>query len=134
MSFVLDTSIACNWALKDEAHPTALQAFERAHTDAICVPVLWWFEIRNALVMNERRKRLTESETRQFLGEVRLLAINIDHTPDETKVLALARQYKLTVYDAAYLELALREGVPLATLDHKLALAARAEKVQLIGQ
>jgi predicted nucleic acid-binding protein len=133
MPFVLDTSIACNWALKDEKHPTASLALKRAQTDVILVPALWWFEIRNALLVNERRKRVTESETRQFLAEIARLEISIDHAPDEEKILALARQHKLTVYDAAYVELALREKIPLATLDKELTAAAHTEKVELVG-
>jgi predicted nucleic acid-binding protein len=116
MPFVLDTSIACNWALKDEKHPTASLALKRAQTDVILVPALWWFEIRNALLVNERRKRVTESETRQFLAEIARLEISIDHA-----------------YDAAYVELALREKIPLATLDKELTAAAHTEKVELVG-
>ncbi len=67
MPFVLDASIAACWAFDDEDHPTAALALERIRTDEAFVPALWWFEIRNTLVVNERRKRLSESDTAAFL-------------------------------------------------------------------
>jgi predicted nucleic acid-binding protein len=94
---------------------------------------LWWFELRNALIVNERRGQIKELQTTRFLREISRLPIRLDRTPDETGVLTLARRHRLTVYDAAYLELALREALPLATLDAQLALAARSETVALIG-
>ena len=95
--------------------------------------MLWWFEVRNALIASERRGRLTEPHTAQFLREISRLAVTVDRAPDEAGVLTLARRHRLTVYDAAYLELAVREALPLATLDTQLAAAARSETVPLIG-
>jgi len=100
--------------------------------DPALVPTLWWFELRNALVVNERRGRITEQQTARFLRDVSRLAITVDHTPDESGVLTLARRHRLTVYDAAYLELALRAALPLATLDAMLVAAARSEGVRRI--
>lgn len=133
MAFVLDASVAASWALKDESHSVAALAMSRLLTEEALVPALWWFEIRNTMVVNERRSRITESDTAGFLGYVARLGIRQDRKPDEAQVLDLARRHRLTVYDAAYLELAQREGLPLATLDSRLASAARAEKVPLIG-
>lgn len=93
---------------------------------------LWWFEVRNTLVINERRKRLTEARTLAFLQRLNRLSIGVEHYTDEQQILALARRHVLSVYDAAYLELAQRMHVSLATLDHRLAAAARAEGVPLI--
>jgi len=132
MPFVLDASIAACWAFQDEQHPRADAAFARIRTDEAVVPVLWWFEVRNILVVNERRKRITEPDTTGFLRDLSRFAIRVDRSPDEGGVLRLARFYRLSVYDAAYLELALREAVPLVTLDADLAAAARAERVKLI--
>ena len=98
------------------------------------MPSLWWFEIRNILVVNERRKRITESGTRSFLRGLNRIPIRVDRVPVEAEVLRLARAHRLSVYDAAYLELACREGLPLATLDRDLAGAARAENVPIIGE
>jgi len=90
-------------------------------------------EVRNGLIIGERRGRATEVYSVSFLRQLTRLPVTIDTAPDEETVMLLARQHRLTVYDAAYLELALREAVPLATLDKALADAARAEGVPLIG-
>ena len=134
MAFVLDASIAACWALEDEAHPQADLALRRVRTEEAVVPSMWWFEVRNILVVNERRKRITESGTASFLRELARLPIRVDRAPAEGEVLRLAREHRLSVYDAAYLELARREGLPLATLDRDLAGAARAESVPILGE
>jgi predicted nucleic acid-binding protein len=134
MPFVLDASVAIAWAFADEDHPNAGLALKRIRTDEAHVPRLWWYEVRNALITNERRKRLTETDTVVFLRALSRLAVSVDHRPDEAQALALARRYGLTVYDAVYLDLARREDIPLATLDARLAKAARAEKVRLIDR
>jgi predicted nucleic acid-binding protein len=133
MPFVLDASIAACWAFDDEDHPVAALALERIRTDEARVPSLWWFEVRNTLIVNERRKRLTQSDTADFLRGLARLGVTIDRSPEEAEVLALARRHRLTVYDAAYLELARRDGVPLATLDNDLAIATQAENTLLLG-
>jgi predicted nucleic acid-binding protein len=132
MPFVLDASIALAWGFVDERQPAASLALSRARTDEAMVPALWWFEIRNALVVNERRQRLGEPETAEFLDNLSRLRIVVDYAPNDRILLRMARRHRLSVYDAAYLELAQREGAPLATLDNDLARAARAEKVLLI--
>ncbi len=133
MVFVLDASVAACWAFDDEDHPVATQALERLRTDPALAPSLWWFELRNTLVVNERRGRLTTADTTAFLRAVGRLPVTLDPAPGDAAVLALARTHRLTVYDAAYLELAQRESLPLATLDAALARAAQAEGVALIG-
>jgi predicted nucleic acid-binding protein len=134
MPFVLDASVAACWAFEDEDHPVAALALECVRTDEARVPSLWWFEVRNTLVVNERRGRLTESDTAAFLRGLARLNVTVDRSPDEADVLMLARRRRLTVYDAAYLELARRERLPLATLDAALATAARAERAPLLGE
>jgi predicted nucleic acid-binding protein len=134
MPFVLDASIAACWAFDDEDHPVAALALERVRTDEARVPSLWWFEVRNTLIVSERRGRLMESDTTRFLHGLAHLRVSVDRSPKEADVLALARHRRLTVYDAAYLELARREGAPIATLDAALATAARAERVPLLGE
>jgi predicted nucleic acid-binding protein len=127
MPFVLDASIPACWALQDEQDPRADAAFARIRTEEAVVPSLWWFEIRNILVVNERRKRITQSDTGIFLRALAGLRVRVDRQPEEGVVLRLARTHRLSVYDASYLELALREAIPLATLDAELTTAARAE-------
>jgi predicted nucleic acid-binding protein len=134
MPFVVDASVAACWAFDDEDHPVAAMALDRIRSDEARVPCLWWFEVRNTLVVNERRKRIAEADVALFLRKLSLLGASVDHAPDESAVLSLARRHRLTVYDAAYLELARREALPLATLDTALADAAGAERVALIGE
>lgn len=132
MPFVLDASIAACWAFDDEDHPVAALALERIRADEAIAPSLWWFEVRNTLIVNERRGRLTETDTTTFLRELSRFGVMLDRTPEETAILTLARQQRLTVYDASYLELARREALPLATLDTDLRKAAAALDIALI--
>ena len=133
MPFVLDASIAACWAFDDENHPVAALALERVRTDEARVPNLWGFEVRSTLIVSERRGRLTESDTATFLRGLAHLRVSVDQWPQEVDALALARHRRLTVYDSAYLELARREGAPLARPDVALATAARAEPVRLLA-
>ena len=128
----MDASILVAWAF-DEVNAVASEARERMRREAAAVPALCWFEVRNALIQGERRGRFTELGTARFLRDISRLVINVDRMPSEHAVLTLARRHRLTVYDAAYLELALREALPLATLDEALVAAARAEGVPLVG-
>jgi predicted nucleic acid-binding protein len=134
MAFVLDASVAACWAFPDEGHPAAGLAMTRIRTEEAVVPSLWWFEIRNILVVNERRKRIDESGSTAFLRELARLPVQVDREPNEAGVLRIARTYHLSVYDASYLELAARTGFPLATLDKALGSAALEELVTLVGE
>jgi predicted nucleic acid-binding protein len=127
--FVLDASIAAVWAFDDEDHPDASAALSRLVNDHGVVPALWRFELGNTLLVNERRQRIEQERTQVFLREIAKLPIIIDSSPDESAIFALARRRRLTFYDATYLELALRLGAPLVTLDAALATAALAEQV-----
>jgi predicted nucleic acid-binding protein len=93
------------------------------------VPPIFWYEVRNLLVNNERRGRLTPDQSDLFLGVIADLALEVDDLPHDDRALALARTHGLTVYDAAYLELAHRRRAVIATLDTKLAYAAHAAGV-----
>lgn len=105
---------------------------ELAVSEALA-PSLFFFEVRNALVVNERRGRVTPEGSADFLRRLARLPIRVAPTPDDDTLMRLARKRKLTVYDAAYLELAKREGLPLATLYRGLEKAAIAEGVALFG-
>jgi predicted nucleic acid-binding protein len=133
MPFVVDASVTASWAFV-EGDPSAELAFEKLLGDAAIAPWLWWYEVRNLLIVSERHRRRNPTDTEAFLGLLATLPVRLDHAPDQRAVLTLARTYDLTVYDAAYLELAQREGIPLATLDSDLVRAARAEGVPLIEQ
>lgn len=132
MPFVVDASVVACWLMPDERHPIAGAAYARIAADSAVVPALLWFELRNLLIVNERRGRLDSVKTAQALRLVRALPIAIDTAVEEDALMRLARAHRLTVYDAAYLELAQRRGLPLATLDAALTIAARAEAVPLI--
>ena len=133
MPFVLDASVTLAWILDDEDHPIAQHAFERIPDDQPLVPSMWWFEVRNALLMGERKKRSTVAITTTALGHLAKITIAVDADPDERSIFRLSRRHQLTFYDAAYLELAARRRCPLATLDRALLRAARKEDVSLLG-
>jgi predicted nucleic acid-binding protein len=133
MAFVLDASVAVAWGFADEEHAIAAAVLSLIRNEEGCVPSLWWFEVRNVLIVNERRGRLRETDTALFLRNLTRLPIVVDRAPEEVAVLTLARRHGLTVYDASYLELAERHAAPLATLDATLAQAAQRENISLIG-
>ena len=131
--FVLDASIAGAWLLEDEDDPVANAVISRLATELALVPQLWHLEVRNTLVVAERRGRVGAAGLEDGLRRVGELPIRTDTEPDLGAALALARRRRLTIYDALYLELALRADAPLATVDRALASAAMAERLRLIG-
>lgn len=133
MPFVIDASIAACWLMPDEQHPAADDAFAKLAEDEALVPGLWWFEIRSVFLTGERRGRIDRAKTSQALALLAELPIRVDLGVEDGPLLGLARRHRLTVYDAAYLELALRVSVALASLDAELVHAAGAEGVQVIG-
>ena len=133
MPFVIDASVAACWFFPDETDPVASESWLRIHDDDAIVPAHWWFEIRNTMLVGERRARSTEQQTTFAMERLTRMPIRHDPMPRDANVFALARKHRLTFYDAAYLELAQREGLALATLDDKLAAAARSEQVSLVG-
>ena len=134
MRFVLDASVAATWCFHDEQDARADAAFALMQRDASAlVPPLWWFEVRNAGLLGVRRKRITEHEMTTFFSRLARMLIDIAELQEETPVFALAQRHRLSFYDAAYLELAQRQDIALATLDQALARAAVAENVALIG-
>jgi predicted nucleic acid-binding protein len=132
MPFVLDASVTAAWAFAEESSPVAARTLAMLGSDQAVVPPLWWFEIRNVMLVNERRGRVNEEGTAFFLRRLSMLPIAVEPLSESSEVLRLARLHALTVYDAAYLELALRTASPLATLDGDLIRAARSEGVAVI--
>ena len=125
---VLDCSVAVAWCFEDEASPETDAVLERVRDEGALVPALWHLELGNVLVQAERRKRLTAADTTTRLELIADLPIvTDDETPTRAlrEVLTLARAEGLTTYDAAYLELAMRKGLPLATKDRTLRDAAK---------
>ena len=132
MPYVLDASVAAAWFFPDEDDAMAREAEALLVVDVALVPALFWFEIRNVLLVGERRGRNTPADSALFLARLDALPIEVDGMPMSGEVLSLARCYALTVYDAAYLELTRRRGVALATLDRQLEAAAIKEGLRLI--
>ena len=124
---VLDASIAVDWLLGDEFDPRAAHALDSLRRHEAIVPQLWHYEIRNALLVAERRGRVTESQTMARLHSLRELPIVTDQDADLDAAFDLARAHTLSFYDALYLELAKRRWAPLATLDAGLLQAAVTE-------
>lgn len=119
---VIDASVAITWILEDESHPLADAAFEQAAPGDL-VPAHWPTEMANALRSAERSRRIDPADTPARIAALHDLRIVVDDAPWADRVgraLGLARQYGLTVYDAAYLELAFRSGARLVTLDREL--------------
>ncbi|GLS34220.1 Predicted nucleic acid-binding protein, contains PIN domain [Mesorhizobium albiziae] len=133
MTLVIDSSVAASWSIPDEDSPAALRALTIASSDGASVPSLFWHELRNVLLVSERRGRLTSDEVHTGLAAVADLSPNVDELDGHSAILALARRHTLSAYDAAYLELAIRRGGTIATLDNKLAKAALAENLTVIS-
>ncbi len=134
--FVVDASVALAWCFEDEATRWSEEFLERLRQgDRIIVPAHWGAEVANALLMGVRRKRIKPEQPRLLWDELWLLPIDTEPALTAVRgkeVLALGEKHGLTVYDAGYLELAHRYGLPLATLDGDLRKAAQAEGVPLL--
>jgi predicted nucleic acid-binding protein len=130
--FVFDSSITLAWAFEDETDAYAEAVADSLARTRALVSAVWPLEVANALLVGERRKRITEAKVAQFLALLESLPITVD---EETAgrawqdTLHLARSHDLSVYDATYLELSLRLGLPLASLDDNLKAAAAATGV-----
>ena len=132
MPFVIDASIVAAWALQDESDSVTDQLLVRAAEEGAVSPPLLWYEVRNMLLMAERRKRITPRESDEFLVRVEKLSIEIGEPADSRQLMRMARKHLLTCYDAAYLLTALHRHLPLATLDKKLVAAAKAERLDVL--
>jgi len=136
-SLVLDGSMTLGFLLEDERFSGALKVLAAIEAGTpTYVPGLWWLETANGLLMSERRNRSTQAGIARALLAYQDLPVIMDDQSVSLAVgetLALARQYNLTIYDASYLELALRRGAALATADEKLAKAAKSAGVTVLG-
>ena len=132
MAFVVDASIAGAWLLPDEENEVAEQAMARMADEDAFAPDLLRHEIRSILLSAERRGRVSDDFIHSALARFRGLPLKLLGPGDDTEVVRLSRQYCLSAYDAAYLSLALLERMSLATLDQKLAEAARREGVAVL--
>jgi predicted nucleic acid-binding protein len=131
---VIDASVALAWCFPDEASDYADAVLVALEDRTAMVPAIWSVEITNALLVGERRKRIRQSEVQRFIELLKGLSILEDGQPfaeTVSNILPLAREYDLSAYDAAYLDVALRHGAPLATLDAALQKAGRATGIKV---
>ncbi|MBN2034638.1 MAG: type II toxin-antitoxin system VapC family toxin [Deltaproteobacteria bacterium] len=124
--FILDCSISASWCLKDESNNEANKILDRLGEDEALVPSLWPIEMANVLVVAERRRRISTADAARAVEILLSLPIHADKGNLENlgAIRLMAREHKLSAYDACYLELAQRTGLPIATLDHALQAAA----------
>lgn len=138
MSFVLDNSVAMLWLLPQSnvaGTDLANKVLDRLLTTNAAVPSLWRLEVTNVIAKSLRLNKISQAQASTFIALLEDLDISIDVQTDQRAfhdTLDLARRYVLSAYDAAYLELALRNGLPLATLDTKLDAAARQAGVVVV--
>ena len=134
--FVLDASVVLTWCFPDENAALAQHVagmFKQG--DTAVAPSFWPHEILNALLVGEKRKRISKELVRSFLEDLATLPIMLEPLPAEIvfgRIQRLGREHGLTAYDAAYLELALDKGLPLASLDEDLARASKKARVRLV--
>ena len=135
--FVLDASVVLAWCFPDENSSTALEIADRfKRGDTAIAPAFWPHEVLNALLAGEKRKRISRELTQRFLRDLTTLPVVLQRTPTRVvfdRIQLLSRAEGLTAYDAAYLDLALDTGSPLATLDDGLAKACNRAGVELMG-
>jgi predicted nucleic acid-binding protein len=135
VSFVLDNSVALAWCFEDEQTPDLLALLDRVAEAGAVAPMVWPLEAQNGLLMAERRRRLDAGKRAQLAQLLRDLPIALDaETAGQawTDTTRLADRHGLSVYDASYLEVARRRGLPLATTDRALRAAAEASGVALL--
>jgi len=133
---VLDSSVTLAWFLPDERRAGADVLLDRVTSGGALAPTLWPIEVGNAFLSAQRHRRLSQAERTQALGFLASLPIDIDPATGKeawTASLGLAEQHGLTLYDAVYLELAIRQNLPLASLDRQLLRAATAAGIAVLG-
>jgi predicted nucleic acid-binding protein len=134
-NFVVDNSVVMAWFFQDQADPYADTVMDRLEESSAAVPSLWPLEVVNVLLAAERRKLISPADSERFIRLLAQLPIFIDLESSASMMkdlIILGRAHKLSSYDTAYLELAMRKGLPLATLDKSLRRAAKAEKLSLV--
>lgn len=133
MNLVLDASIAASWCFPDERTELTQQLLRNlAGPETGCAPRMWAYEIRNVILRGVRQERITHRDAEAFLNSLAALRVRLLDPPYDS-VFRIAMQFDLSFYDAAYLELAMRERLPLATLDQRLCVAAAAARIPVYG-
>ena len=133
---VVDASVALAWCFPDEGSDYADRVLVAVEGHVVLVPALWSIEITNALLVAEKRKRIKQVETRRFIDLLSELTVVMDArsvADAVSDILPLGREYVISAYDAAYLDVAIRHGVPLATLDSNLRKAGSSAGIEIFG-
>lgn len=133
--FVVDNSVVMSWCFRDQANPYADSILERLTEAVAYVPSIWSLEVVNMLLAAERRKIMGEADSVRFIKLLSQLPIFVEYESHEKvmkELLGLARAHSLSSYDASYLDLAMRKGLPLATLDKNLRKAAQSTNVLIL--
>jgi predicted nucleic acid-binding protein len=136
-SLVVDCSVAMAWLFSDEATPQTVKLLERLASETALVPGWWFLEVANVLALAERKGRISTAQSVDFISELSKLDIRSEADSAERAfdyLLPLCRTHQLTSYDAMYLDLAVRTGLPLATLDEPLRKAAKKMGVKLLAK
>jgi predicted nucleic acid-binding protein len=134
--FVLDCSVTMSWCFEDEVNEYSESILSSLQFSQALVPSLWALEVANVLLVAERRKRINAAQVAHAISLLQSLPISFDSLTAQqamSATLSLGRFHALSAYDAAYLELALREGLPLATVDQRLIHAAQACGVSIFS-
>ena len=133
MSIVVDSSVSLSWVFTDEATDATETLLDRVRDEGGIVPALWEYEVCNALLSAVRRDRLDQATAARIITLLHNINLRVIQAPlDMRRVFVLANAHGLSAYDAAYLDLAMNQGVPLATLDQKLIDAAGAIGVEIL--
>ena len=134
-SFVIDTSVVMTWCFKDEASQYADSILDSLEQYTALAPSIWPLEVGNVLLVAERKDRLSEAASIRFVALLSELPISVDQEPPERmikEIFALAREHKLSTYDASYLDLAMKKGIPIATLDNRLISVAKRSNISIM--
>ena len=129
---VVDNSVFLAWCMGEENEVAATQTLLHVVNEGGIAPRIWWYEFRNALLANERRGRISPEQASRILTAGLALNVEIDGSHDEAQLLDFSRRFDLTAYEAAFLEVAFRHRLPLATFDHHLCKAAETAGVDVI--
>jgi predicted nucleic acid-binding protein len=134
-SFVIDASVVMTWCFKDGVSRYADSILDSLEHFTAITPCIWPLEVGNVLLVAERKNRLSEAASIRFVALLSELPISVDQEPPERtikEIFALAREHKLSTYDASYLDLAMKKGIPIATLDGRLISAAKRSNVSIM--
>src|SRR4030043_318155 len=134
--FIIDNSVVMSWCFKDETSKYTDAVLDYLEKATAYVPAIWPLEVSNVLLIAERRNRLRQADSSRFISLLFELPIIVEQEAPErmlSEILALAREYKLSSYDASYLDLAMRKGLPIATTDKNIISAAKRISVSILS-